>query len=286
MKVENTIKDYDNVAKLVMLVYGVGGVGKTTFASTFPKPLLLDFENGAKYFKQRGIDVDVVRMQGWFTTEDKKQLAEIVKDYETIVFDPIGEMMEKLIKSDTINGSKYRQADGGLTMAGWGAVKDHARAVLKWARDLNKNVVLVAHVDEKSDDEALVKRPLIATKLGDEIIALVDVVGYLDILQVEGEEKRVLRVNPADKKYIAKDRTGALPSYVKPEYDYIHNLIAEKQAETTVEPEEDTAEPPAEEPKKPATKKAAKKATKKSEPKEDTIDVANDPEANPFANKK
>ncbi len=284
MEVKNTIKDYEDVAKIVMLVYGVGGVGKTTFASTFPKPLLLDFENGAKYFKQRGIDVDVVQMRDWFTTDDKKELAKLVEGYETLVFDPIGEMMEKLMKSDVVNGSKYRQADGGLTMAGWGAVKDHARNVLKWARDLDKNVVLVAHVDEKADDETLVKRPLIATKISDEIIAMVDIVGYLDILNIEGEEKRVLRVNAADKKYIAKDRTGALEAYVKPEYDYIHNLIVKKQAEApkAKETKSDVTETIEKTKKKHAPKKTATKKVSEKKAEADTIDVANDPEANPF----
>lgn len=236
MKVENTQKDYQDVANIVLLVYGVGGVGKTTFAATFPKPLLLDFENGAKYFKQRGIDIDVVKMDRWFTTEDKKDLATLMQNYETIVFDPIGEMMEKLIHSDEVRGSKYRQIDGSLTMAGWGKVKDNARAVLKWARDLGKNVVLVAHVDEKSDEETLVKRPLIATKISDEIIAMVDIVGYLDIITKDGEEKRVLRVNPSDKKYIAKDRTGALDAYVKPEYEYIHEQIKSHQTQKETAP--------------------------------------------------
>ena len=42
INIENTMKDYEDVAKLVMLVYGVGGIGKTTFASTFPNALLID----------------------------------------------------------------------------------------------------------------------------------------------------------------------------------------------------------------------------------------------------
>jgi len=269
MKVENTQKDYADVANLVMLVYGVGGVGKTTFATTFPKPLLLDFENGAKYFKQRGIDVDVVRMQKWFTSEDKKELAKLMENYDTIIFDPIGEMMEKLINSDEVKGSKYRQSDGGLTMAGWGKVKENARAVLKWARDLDKNVVLVAHVDEKADEETLVKRPLIATKISDEIVAMVDIVGYLDIITVEGEEKRALRVNPADKKYIAKDRTGALAAYVKPEYKYIHDQIVESQKAHNKEEK--------------STKAPAKKAATKTTPKKTATEKADEvAENNPF----
>lgn len=247
MQILNTQKDYSDVASMVMLIYGVGGVGKTTMASTFPNPILLDFENGAKYFKQRGINLDVIKMNNWFSIEDKTQLVEAVKNYETIILDPIGEAMEKLIKSPHITGSKYRQSDGSLTIGGWGKAKEDFRIMIKWLRDTGKNVVLVAHVNEKADDDSLVKRPLIATKIVDEIIAMVDIVGYLDIVNSEGVEKRILRVNPADKKYIAKDRTGALDNVVKPEFEYIHGLIQSKQKGTGEK-----------EVKKPVTKKSKK----------------------------
>lgn len=252
MDVLNTQKDYDEVASIVMLVYGVGGVGKTTFTSTFPKPLLLDFENGAKYFKQRGIDIDVVKMMNWFTTGDKQQLSVLIKKYKTIVLDPIGEAMDKLIKSDAITGSKYRQSDGGLTIAGWGKVKDDFRSMMKWLRDTGKHVVLVAHSEEKADEDALTKRPMIATRIADEIIAMVDIVGYLDIIKgdKESDDKRVLRVNPADRKFVAKDRTGALDVLVKPEFNYIMGQIKRGQKE-----------------KKPTDKKPTAKAETKVAPK-------------------
>ena len=112
------------------------------------------------------------------------------------------------------------------TIAGWGKVKDEMRSIIKWTKGLGKNVVIVTHVDEKDNDD-LTKRPLIATKIGDELVAMVDVVGYLDIVTVEGEKKRVLRVNPTDEKYIAKDRTGKLPPYVKPDYEYIRKILVD-----------------------------------------------------------
>lgn len=245
MKVENTQKDYDNVASINMLVYGVGGVGKSTFAATFPKPIMFDFENGAKYFKQRGINLDVIRMDTWYKTEDKKQLNDIVKNYETIIFDPIGEAMEKLIKSTEITGVKYRQADGSLTMNGWGRVKDEMRTMLKWARDTGKHIVIVAHDSDAplAGSEGQVKKiPLIATKLGAELVNMVDIVAYLDIVQQEGgEEKRVLRVNPADQAFIAKDRTESLGKYVKPDFDYIHEQISNNQKKNTTASEKTVA---------------------------------------------
>lgn len=205
-----------------MMAYGAGGTGKTTFASTFPKPLLLDFENGAKYFGERGIKVDVAVFKSWLTPEDKKELAKVLDNYETIIVDPIGEAMDKLINDvDAISGSKYRQNGGDLTMAGWGEVKKQMRNFIKWLRDSGKNVVLIAHVDEHSDGDMIVKRPLIATKLSDEIITMVDVVGYMRVVEVDGEVKRLIQVDGTDQKVISKDRTGKLGKYLKPEYSYI-----------------------------------------------------------------
>ena len=65
MLIENTaqIKAEDN---LVMIVYGKGGVGKTTFAASAPKTLILDFENGTKYLGSRGLKADVARFSSWF----------------------------------------------------------------------------------------------------------------------------------------------------------------------------------------------------------------------------
>lgn len=235
MEIKNT-RDYDVVPTINMLVYGRGGTGKSTFGSTFPKPLFLDFENGVKYFKQRGIEVPVIQFDKFPTHEEQAKLVAYAKadSFETIVIDPIGEAMEKLIKdTDLVGGSKYRQSGGEPTMTGWGKIKDEMRSFLKGMRDTGKNVVITAHTTEVQDGETLKQRPLLATKLVDELIAMVDIVGYLDVVKdSEGEEKRVIRVNPSDDKFDAKDRTGALPTLIKPEYEWIKNQIVENVPES------------------------------------------------------
>jgi phage nucleotide-binding protein len=238
LKIENT-KDMPQVASFNALIYGPGGVGKTTMASTFPKPLLLDFENGSKYFKSRGIEIDTVQMSGWPTADEKRELRTIVNQYETIIVDPIGTAMQFLIDdTSAISGKKYRTANGDLTMAGWGQAKSQMRNFVTWLISTKRNVVLIAHVAEEKDEGTgrVIKRPAVPTGLKDELVNMVDVVAYFDALIVENSDdeesqiKRVLRLKPGGS-YVAKDRTEKLGDYCKPEWGYIRDLLGDATSE-------------------------------------------------------
>jgi phage nucleotide-binding protein len=213
--------DPQSKPSIIMMVYGAGGVGKTTFASTAPKPLLVDCENGAKYFGLRGIKMDVAKIGSW---SDMNGLFEIAKEdtYETIIIDPIGELMEKLKRFMISKGDrKLVQSDGSPSMAGWGWLKDTMRATIKVLRDSGKNILLIAHVEEKTDEEKMVKRPMIMTKISEELVNMVDIVGYMTVTQVDGEEKRIIIVDASSDKYVAKDRTGQLGKIIPPNFSEI-----------------------------------------------------------------
>lgn len=224
MKLYNTA-DPNTKPPVVMLVYGQGGVGKTTFTSTAPKPLLADVENGSKYFGLRGIKMDVALIETW---NDIEQFYLHVKnsDYETIVVDPIGELMEKLkVHIQKTKEKKWVQYDGSLSMAGWGEMKERMRNFVKSIRDLGKHVILVAHVEEKDDEGKLIKRPKIMTKISEELIAMVDIVGFMETVRQPAEngemtDKRIIRVQPSEK-YESKDRTGQLGGIIEPDFDKI-----------------------------------------------------------------
>lgn len=206
-----------------MLVYGEGGVGKTTFTSTAPKPILADCESGAKYFGLRGIKLDLAPIQQWSDMKEFLAIANTNK-YETIIIDPIGELMEKLMTFMTAQANrKLVQADGNPTMAGWGWLKKTMRMYLKVLRDTGKHIIIVAHLKEKTDDNRLVKRPMLMTKLSEELVNLVDVVAYMTIIQDGDETKRVLLVDPTSDKFTAKDRTGQLGGIIPPNFKEIVN---------------------------------------------------------------
>lgn len=224
MKIINT-GDPAIKPSVVMLVYGEGGVGKTTFSSTSPNPLLLDFENGSKYFGLRGIKIDACMIETWSDMQNSELITAIKSDiYDTIIIDPIGEAMEKLKKHMILmRDSKLVQKDGSPTMAGWGWLKKTMREYIKWLRDLNKHVIIVAHVEEKQDEGRLVKRPKVETKLSDELVSMVDVVAYMTTQSIDGVAKRLLLVDAESDKYIAKDRTGQLGSVIPPIFSDIIN---------------------------------------------------------------
>ena len=211
MKVFNSL-DPAEKPSILMVVYGEGGVGKTTFAATAPRPIIADCENGSKYFGLRGIAADVALIEKWDDMQEFMQIA-LTEDYDTVIIDPIGELMEKLIaymrnRAD----SKLVQRDGNPTMAGWGWLKSTMRTFLKTMRDSGKHIVIVAHVQEKDDDGRVIKRPMVATRLSEELVNLVDIVGYMTTINdtETGDTKRLIIVDPASDKYVAKDRTGRL----------------------------------------------------------------------------
>lgn len=204
---------------VVMMVYGEGGVGKSSFAATAPSPIFADCEGGTKYFGLRGIGLDIGRIEKWQDVKDFIAVAQN-KKYETVIIDPIGELMDKLKRFMIAqNDRKLVQSDGSPTMAGWGWLKSTMRAFLKALRDAGKHVIIVAHVAEGKDEERIIKRPLLETKLSEEIVNMVDIVGYMTIVRgAEGDDKRVIIVDPSSDKYVAKDRTGQLGKYIEPDF--------------------------------------------------------------------
>lgn len=222
MKLFNSL-DPQEKPSILMVVYGEGGVGKTTFAATAPRPIIADCENGSKYFGLRGIEAQVALIESWADMQEFLEVA-LTDQYDTVIIDPVGELMEKLIrymigKAD----SKLVQKDGNPTMAGWGWLKQTMRNFLKVMRDSGKNIIIVAHVQEKDDEGRIVKRPMVATKLSEELVNLVDVVGYMTTVNdtESGETKRVIIVDPSSDKFVAKDRTGRLGKYIEPDFTKI-----------------------------------------------------------------
>lgn len=197
-----------------MLVYGPPGVGKTTFACGTDKVLIGDVEGGAVFLGMHGVAADYACISKW---SDIDELYKAAKDggYKTVVIDPLGELLDKLIAQLKTEG--YGQGRGDnmtLALQGWGIAKDRFKSAIRRFRDLNINLVLVAHSSEKKDEELTTVRPKLQASLDEDVCSMMHIVGFMK--NVTGKDKvttRRLFLNPTEK-YYAKDRIGLLPPFM------------------------------------------------------------------------
>ena len=111
------------LSPLKLLLYGSEGIGKTTFASHWPKPLFIDLEHGT-----RRLAVDRIAPESY--AEFKaiiEQLASNTEGYQTLVMDT-ADWLEKLIISDICSAA----GKNGIEDFGYG--KGYTYLAEKWSR--------------------------------------------------------------------------------------------------------------------------------------------------------
>ena len=124
------------------LIYGTEGIGKSTFASHFPKPIFVDLESGTHY-------LNVDRIDGIGDWEELlSTLAELSNsEYQTIVIDT-ADWAERL----AIRYVCDKHQKGGIEEFGYGAgyvylAEEFGKLIKTLDRIIahNKNVVVLAH---------------------------------------------------------------------------------------------------------------------------------------------
>jgi hypothetical protein len=152
-----------------VVLYGAAGTGKTTLAGTFPKPLLLvDIgEKGTDSIRNvKG--VDVLRATDW---EQLEQVYWYLKKgdgrkYKTVVFDTMSQAQDlciKMVMADA--GKEPEEGDvggwGTMTRKHWGIVSSRIKSFITNTRDLDLNVIYVAHdrafnVEDEDDNDGAI----------------------------------------------------------------------------------------------------------------------------------
>lgn len=125
------------------VIYGPEGIGKSTFASRFPRPIILDTEGSTG-----ALDVDRVLVQSWTElTQAVDSLLQNSQDYATVVIDT-ADWAEKLCTEHIVSKNHWQ----GIEDAGYG--KGYVYVAEEFGKLLNRleqlkrrglHVVLTAH---------------------------------------------------------------------------------------------------------------------------------------------
>lgn len=166
--------------KIRILIAGFPGIGKTTLALSAPKPLHIDVD--------RGVDrVQAQNRRDYIQPDTYEDLIEDLKsdlsDYETLVFDTGGKLLDLMkpyvIKQDSKNGQKDGQT---LSVKGYGAVGKEFQRLMDYAfYQLNKNVVVIFHAKEDKDGEATKLRILVEGSTKDNVWQPMDLGGFMEM---------------------------------------------------------------------------------------------------------
>ena len=124
-------------------LYGVEGVGKTTFAAKWPGAVFIDVEGGSKHY-------DVARFPKPVTWDEllaEVKAAASAKEVGTLVIDTM-DAAEELCVSHIIKKHNKTSMEDWAYQAGWRYVFEEFKklmAALDAVSDAGKNIVLVAH---------------------------------------------------------------------------------------------------------------------------------------------
>lgn len=177
-----------------MMVYGQAGMGKTTLALSAPSALLLDFDNGVKRVNNAHLDdsIGIVQIQNWqevvqLLTQEQADL----QQFETIVVDTIGKMMDFIIA--------YRCAGRNPRVQDWGTINNDFKWFVSSLSQLNKHIIFVAHRDSRKEGDDTVFIPALREKNYNSIVTELDLLGYVEMKNENGIQKRTITFDPTSR---------------------------------------------------------------------------------------
>lgn len=235
----------DNFRKLKILLYGESGLGKSVLAGSICDvdgiglTLAQDVEGGMTSLAAFGYtDRDKIRFtkvksfskgEGAFTAR-REHLVSNANKFGATIIDSTSELQAMLLKEVLEEDNK---TDADLKV--WNKITARMRDEIRTIRDLDIHVVTTALEKQIRDEQTGMMKivPSLSGKMGNELPAYFDVVGWMTTQVFDGETKRVVYFDPAAPgvitPFLAKDRTGALgKGMIEPTMPKIFKLIREK----------------------------------------------------------
>lgn len=152
------------------LFYGNAGTGKTTLALSSSRPLLLDFDGGIHRVNYQH-RVPTVQIKNW--NEALAVLNENLNDYDSIVVDTIGKMMDFIII--------YICGKSAPRIQDWSKINNEFQNFTRQLSASGKHIFFVAHRDIRKEGEDNVFVPALREKNYTAIVTELDLLGYIEM---------------------------------------------------------------------------------------------------------
>lgn len=240
--------------KLRMVIYGDFGRGKTTFAGTFPRPLIIDTNGGLVSLALHGIQAERFEPTGH---EDLEALYFWIKDriddFDTIVLDTLDSLCFTLMGEITEDAVDFKRADSkkvSLRMqfvpeqGDYYANQRQMDRFLKALRQLGKHIVVTSSLRQKGRRSA----PNVSDGMEKVVCDWASVIGELVLADepdddepyepdqeglIPDEGDRVLLVTESNSR-ATKSRFNSLKPYVvEPTFEKVQRLIEAEYAAAT-----------------------------------------------------
>ena len=181
-------KDLTPKANVAAVIYGQAKIGKTTLCGKGEKTLLFDLERGARRSQATGAIAEEI--------ESLEKLMEFIKQdstFDNYVFDT-GEALIELIGQDA-KRENPRLLSPAMALKYYGAVNDRLKDFVFWAKNFNKNILVICHTKENEKADTFKIEPRFGSANNNNLmLSAFDCVG---LIQMNGKD-RILTFNPTE----------------------------------------------------------------------------------------
>ncbi len=188
---------------VVMLVYGVPGVGKTSLSNTAENPVLIDCDRGAD---RAALRKDTLVCSKW---EDITAEKETFKQYKTVIIDTAKACLDDFLCDYAV---RVDDASKKNKLKMFGYVGDEFKKFVAYLRSINVDLIILAHAAEDKDGDDRIFYPSVTGQSKDLVQRISDQIGFLSY---GTDNARVLHFRK-DRRIVAKD-TAQLGDIVIPD---------------------------------------------------------------------
>jgi len=188
---------------VVMLIYGVPGVGKTSLSVTSETPVLVDCDRGADRAVLRK---DTLVCSCW---EDIINEKETFKNYKTVIIDTAKACLDDFLADYAV---RVDDASKKNKLKMFGYVGDAFKAFVAYLRSINVDLIILSHAAEDKDGDDRIFYPSVTGQSKDLVQRIADQIGFLSY---GADNSRVLHFQK-NHRIVAKD-TARLGDIIIPD---------------------------------------------------------------------